>query len=205
MSLETLFVVWPNCLLALPTDFATAWTSSLRGTATPRIFFWRVAPLSTIPPATPTAVAPMATAGPLTLLAAPLRVPTTPPLPAPFWLAVVRFDVLRFAVLRLELLLRLGVDLRALDFFALPLLERPGFERDALPDAVAERLRDAPLDFGLEPELLAARLLLFPLLDVDSVAIRFPFRERACCNFAYPTHQRLNRMQGFCLSTAGFG
>ena len=87
MSFETLFVVWPSCLLALPTLLATDWTSTpeRRGSGIPRIFLRREWRLSTIPPAIPTAVAPTATAGPLTLLAAPLTVPTTPPFPVPFW------------------------------------------------------------------------------------------------------------------------
>ena len=84
MSFETLFDVSPNCLLAFPTVFATFLTSTLgtlRGTGTPRIVFCRRVPLSTKPPATPTAVAPIATAGPLTFDAVLLTVPTTPLLP----------------------------------------------------------------------------------------------------------------------------
>ena len=96
-SFETFFVVWPNCLLALPTLLATALTSTSgrlglpieRGTETPRIVFRRSRPLRTSPPATPTAVAPTATAGPLTLVTAPLTVPTTPLFWAPFRLVLL--------------------------------------------------------------------------------------------------------------------
>ena len=43
MSLETFFVVWPNCLLALPTLLATDWMSTFEKARNrdPRIFFRR--------------------------------------------------------------------------------------------------------------------------------------------------------------------
>ena len=177
MSFETLFDVWPNCLLALPTLLATDWMSTFerRGTGTPRIFFRREWLFSTIPPAIPTAVAPTATAGPLTLLAAPLIVPTTPPFLVPFRLAALRLElallVLRAAPLRLPPRLAAGF------FRAVPLLdvEREAFDR--LLVAAFERLRDEALfelplavdldldlGFGLDPELLdVARAVLRPL------------------------------------------
>ena len=119
----------------------------------------------------PTAVAPTATAGPLTLLAAPLTVPTTPPFPVPFWLAAVR--------LALVLLVRLAAG-----FFRappLPDVDREAFDR--LLVAAFERLRDdalfeLPLDLGLglgldlDPELLdVARVVPFPLREVGWLAI----------------------------------
>ena len=160
MSFETFFVVWPNCLLALPTLLATDWTSTpeRRGSGIPRIFLRREWRLSTSPPATPTAVAPTATAGPLTLLAAPLIVPTTPPFPVPFWLA---------APLRL-----------AAGFLRpLALLDREAVDR--LLVAAFERLRDEALpalplalDLGLDLGLGLAR----ELLDVAR-AVPCPLRE----------------------------
>ena len=171
MSFETLFVVWPNCLLALPTLLATDWRSTFerRGTGIPRTFFRREWPFSTIPPAIPTAVAPTAMAGPLTLLAAPLTVPTTPPFPVPFWLAAVRLAAGFF---------------RAPPF---PDVDREAFDRllvaafDRLLVAAFGRLRDAalfelPLDLGLgldlAPEPLdVARVVLFPLREVGWLAI----------------------------------
>ena len=180
MSFETLFDVWPNCLLALPTLLATDWMSTFerRGTGIPRIFFRREWPFSTIPPAMPTAVAPTATAGPLTLLAAPLIVPTTPPFPVP----------LRLAALRLELALpvlraappRLPPPLAAGFFRALPLPDedRPDVDREAVDRllvAAFERLRvealfefplavDLDFGLGLDPEPPdVARAVLRPL------------------------------------------
>ena len=86
MSFDTLFEVLPRCLLALPTLFATDFTSRSeradlaieRGTGTPRIVLRRMRLFSSKPPATPAAAAPTATAGPPALPAAPLRVSTTP-------------------------------------------------------------------------------------------------------------------------------
>ena len=181
MSFETLFVLWPNCLLALPTLLATAWTSTpdIRGTGTPRMVFRREWPLSTSPPASPTAVAPMATAGPLTLLAAPLMVPTTPLPPLPFWLATLRPALppppLRLAVVldRAAPLLdrdALERDLLERALLERALLERPAVEafgvRDALPVARVERLRDevppllVPLFLALDPDVLDEPRLL---------------------------------------------
>ena len=165
MSLETLFVVLPNCLLALPTFLATDWTSTpdRRGTLIPRTFFRREWPFSTSPPASPTAVAPTATAGPLTLLAAPLIVPTTPPLPEdPFWLAVLRLE------LEPELLLRFAAGFLAAGFLApfVAALERvPDEVLRELPLALAA---DLDLGLGLDPELLdVARPAPCPLREAD--------------------------------------
>ena len=70
MSFDTLFVVWPNCLLALPTLLATDWTSTFesarnrdpRGSSS-----GASGPSARARRRYPTAVAPTATAGPLTL------------------------------------------------------------------------------------------------------------------------------------------
>jgi len=165
MSLETFFVVWPNCLLALPTDLATALRSTSgrpglaieRGTLIPRIVFLRVRPLSIIPPTTPTAVAPTATAGPLTLAADPLMLPRIPLFPVPFWLAV----------LRLELLLRLGLAFRVLPLLERELLERP-LELVLRPLALLERVPPLLERAALErpPELV---LRPFALLEPEAL------------------------------------
>jgi len=185
MSFETLFVVWPNCLLALPTLLATDWRSTFerRGTGTPRIFFRREWPFSTIPPAIPTAVAPTATAGPLTLLAAPLIVPTTPPFPVPFWLAALRLALVllvrRAVPLRLAAL-RLAALRLAAGFFRAPPF--PDVDREAVDRllvAAFGRLRDEalfelPLDLGLDLDLEpldVARAVPFPLREVGWLAI----------------------------------
>ena len=175
MSFETVFEVWPNCLLALPTVFATDFTSRFalpieRGSFTPRIFLRPVRPLSTKPPATPTAAAPTATAGPLALLAAPLSVLT---MPLPFWLVLLRLeppppralDLLRVCGLRLEVereaLLRARVE--ADDFER----DEPPEERDApLPDPPLPEREDR-LAFVFEPEPFDAELLLCPLREAD--------------------------------------
>ena len=87
MSFETFFDVLPSCLLACPSDVASALTSSSeeRGSGTPSTFVRRLRLFSASPPATPTAAAPTANAGPLTLpaacaalLAVLLSVSTTP-------------------------------------------------------------------------------------------------------------------------------
>jgi hypothetical protein len=170
MSLDTVFDVWPNCLLALPTLLATDFTSRSgsfalpieRGRVTPRTFVRRVRRLSTRPPTSPAAAAPTATAGPPALLAAPFSVPT---IPLSFWLVLLRLELaplraldllrvcgLRFAVER-EPLLRARV-------------EADDFERDEPPEA-----RDAPLVF--EPAPFDALLLLCLLGEADLlVAIR---------------------------------
>lgn len=95
MSLDTVFEVWPNLLLALPTFLASDATSRSvrldlpieRGSGTPRILLRRVRLLRAKPPATPARAAPTATAGPPALLAVFLSVPTTPSV---FWLALLR-------------------------------------------------------------------------------------------------------------------
>ena len=166
MSFETLFVVWPNCLLALPTLLATDWMSTFdsRGTGIPRIFLRREWLFSASPPASPTAVAPTATAGPLTLVAAPLIVPTSPPFPVPFWLAVLRLELLRLAAV-----LRLAAGF----FRPFALLDREALARALV--AAFGRLRDEPLPelvrvlelgLGFGPDLLVvARLVLRPLRE----------------------------------------
>jgi hypothetical protein len=183
MSFDTLFVVWPNCLLALPTLLAIFCMSTferlgLRGTGTPRMVFRRLLPLSTSPPATPTAVAPMATAGPLALDAALLTVPTSLPLPDPFRLAVLRLEAFPLP-LRFDVDFR-GVDFRAVGLRALPLVEREAderlfdadLERDPLPEARVARLREEALLALLldRPEPLDERVLC-PPPDVDLVAM----------------------------------
>lgn len=148
MSLDTVLVVSPNCLLALPTVFAIDLTSSSgalseRGSGTPSTFLRRVRDRMSSPPATPAAVAPTATAGPFALPATLLTVPSIPS-----WL-LLRLCVLRFA-------------LEPLERFE-PLLER------------ADALRDDPLrdDRAVAPDelvralLFAAELLDAELLDAD--------------------------------------
>jgi hypothetical protein len=158
MSRDTVFVVWPNCLLALPTDLATDLRSMSgllmeRGTETPSTFFWRVRDRIKSPPATPAtpaAVAPTATAGPLALLATCFTVPTTP-FELSLWLCGARLCALRFAV---EAPDRLELD---------PLLER----REPLP-----------ADRGFAPAELARARLFDPeafedpllLLEVEPLA-----------------------------------
>jgi hypothetical protein len=193
MSFETLFVVCPNCVLALPTLLATALTSTFerrglpmeRGTGTPRIVFRRRRPLSASPPATPTAVAPTASAGPLTLVTAPLMLPTTPSFPVAFWLELRRLEAPRVA-LRPELVFRAVplLEREELVFRAAPLLDREalvrppvaGFERDARSEARVERLSDeapleVPLALPMDPELLDEPRLLCPLREVGSLDI----------------------------------
>jgi hypothetical protein len=176
-SFETFFVVWPNCLLALPTLLATALTSTSgrlglpieRGTETPRIVFRRSRPLRTSPPATPTAVAPTATAGPLTLVRAPLTVPTTPLFWAPFRLVLLRLEAPPLP-LRLEVVFR---DEPLLDLEGLVRLRvgAADFERD-------ERAREpeVPLAFDLDPELFDEPLLPCPLREAGLLAIPHPSR-----------------------------
>jgi hypothetical protein len=172
-SFETVFVVWPNCLLALPTLLAIALTStsgrlglpSERGTETPRIVFRRSRPLRTRPPATPTAVAPTATAGPLTFVTAPLTLPTTPLL----W-AAVRLVLVSLLLLRLEAAFRDDPRLRV----AAAGLERAGFDRDEpLRD---ERVLEAeePPAFDLDAEAFDEPLLLCPPREADLLAIPIP-------------------------------
>ena len=168
MSLDTVFVVWPSCLLALPTVFAIDFTSMSgllieRGTGIPSTFRWRDRERISSPPATPAAVAPTATAGPFALLATSFTVPTKP-----------SFPLLRLCVRRL-LELRLWVVRFALEAVRLePLLERAEPLRDerALgPDelALALLLDAEPFDdllLLLDPEPLADLLLVCLLPDV---------------------------------------
>ena len=103
----------------------------------------------------------MATAGPLTFDAALLTVPTTPPLPVPFWLAVLRFEEL-WLVLRFELDLR-GAAFRAVGLRAVPLLERDAVERLAVAD------------FDRDPPLLVFAVLLLGREDpLDALLLRVP-------------------------------
>ena len=86
MFFDTSFYAFPNCLLALPTVFAIDFMSTFerlglpseRGTGTPRIRLRCMRPRISIPPATPTAVTPTATAGPFALPATFLIVPAMP-------------------------------------------------------------------------------------------------------------------------------
>ena len=86
MFLDTSFDAFPTCLLALPTVLAIDFMSTFerlglpsdRGTGTPRIRLRCLRPRMSIPPATPTAVTPTATAGPLALPATSLIVPAMP-------------------------------------------------------------------------------------------------------------------------------
>jgi hypothetical protein len=128
----------------------------------------------------------MATAGPLTFDAALLTVPTTPPLPVPFWLAVLRFEELWLA-LRFEVDLR-GAAFRAVVFRAVPLLERDAVERLAAADLD----RDPPLLvfvvllLGREDPLDA--LLLRPPLELALVAIlSSPFENVRAVTNGLPT------------------
>jgi hypothetical protein len=164
MSLETLLVVWPKRLLALPMVFAVDLMSrsgdvSERGTLTPKTVFRRMRLRSTSPPATPAAAAPTATAGPLALLAAPLTVSTTP---FELWLDPLRFAVLPAVRPELELfVVRLAVLPLERDE---PLLDLAALLRLRVEAAVFDR--DAPLpDFDLDPEPLAELRLRCPLLD----------------------------------------
>lgn len=181
MSLDTVFVVWPSCLLALPTDLAIDLRSMSgllreRGTGTPSTFFWRVRERIKSPPATPAtpaAVAPTATAGPLALLATCLTVPTTP-FELSLWLCVLRLGVLRFAA---EAAARFELD---------PLLERreplPA-DRAFAPDELA-RVRlfaaDAFDDLLLLLDAEPLDDLLFVLLPEDFLfaATDIPLRSR---------------------------
>lgn len=85
MSFETLFVVFPNRLLAPLTDLATDFRSISpidlpieRGTGTPSTRLRENRLFSTRPPATPAAAAPAATAGPFALPAPRFSVLITP-------------------------------------------------------------------------------------------------------------------------------
>ena len=145
MSFDTFFEVLPSCLLALPSDLAIDCTSSSeeRGSDTPSTLVRLLRLFSASPPATPTAAAPIATAGPLALptacaalLAVLLNVSTTP---FPFWLA----GVLRLRVLRWGLL---APPLERDD----PLLAREAVLRLRVDAADLERLAFAPVDFARE-------------------------------------------------------
>ena len=230
MSFERLFVLCPNCVLALPTRLATALTSAFetrglpmeRGTGTPRIVSRRRRFLSTSPPATATAVAPTASAAPLPLVTAPLPLPTTPSFPVAFWLRVLRLEP-RPAPLRSEPVFRAIpllerealVRLRELVFRAVPLLERElvrppvaGFERDALSEARVERLPEeapleAPFALGLDRDPLDEPRLLFPLREVGSAAnslIPLESRPRVMQERATPPERTPIGMQAFCVN-----
>ena len=173
-SFETVFVVWPNCLLALPTLLAIALTSTSgslalpieRGTVTPRIVFRRSRPLRIRPPATPTAVAPAATAGPLTFVTAPLTLPTTPLL----WAAVRLVLAPLLLLLRPEAAFRDDPRLRV----AAAGFERAGFDRaEPLRD---ERVLEAeePPAFDRDGEAFDEPLLLCPPREADLLAMPIP-------------------------------
>jgi hypothetical protein len=140
-----------------------------RGTEIPRIVFRRSRPLRTRPPATPTAVAPRATAGPLTFVTAPLTLPTTPLLWAALRLVLVPLFPL-LPLLRLEAAFRDDPPLRV----AAADRERAGLERDEpLRDARVLEV-EAPPVFDLDPEALDAPLLLCPPREADLLAMPIP-------------------------------
>ena len=168
--------------------------SKVREAGIPRIFLRREWRFSTSPPAIPTAVAPTATAGPLTLLAAPLIVPTTPPFPVPFWLG------------------REPLRLAAGFFRPLALLDREAVDR--LLVAAFERLRDEALaalalalglDLGFALDLGSAQScwtwhVPCPVRSVKPAEWPFSLplgRERAVCDDGYPSASRANRLQAF--------
>jgi hypothetical protein len=229
MSLDTFFEASPNCLLALPTVLATDFASRSarpplrieRGSGTPRTFLGRVRLLSTKPPATPAAPAPMATAGPPALLAAFLSKSTRPLV---FWLVLLRpllappleFDLLRlwerrFAPLPLEpaepllereALLRLRVDallrlrVEADDFER----DEPPGERDEPLRLVAPPERDDPLALGFEREPSDELLFLCPPRDADLLlAIPHPFSQRVPASFReYPSFGAITQERIVC-------
>jgi hypothetical protein len=133
----------------------------------------------------------MATAGPLTFDAALLTVPTTPPLPEPFWLAV-----LRLALLDDGFRAGLRAGLREDEGFrALPLLERDDDGRLLAADFD----RDDPLllDLRLGCEAPLDELLLRVPLELGLVAILSlpPSRTCALSQMAYPARVQGNRLQ----------
>ena len=133
--------------------------------------------------------------------------PTIPLFPVPFWLAVLRLELLlRLVVLAFRVLLERPFELvlrplaleRVLPLVERAALERPpevvlrplallepeallrppdaGFERDALPEAAAERLRDEappelPFAVGFDPAPLDAPRVPCRLLEAGLVAI----------------------------------
>src|SRR5215204_5910471 len=190
MCFDTVFEVWPNCLLALLTVLAMDFASKSgrlglpieRGTVTPRTLLRRARFFSARPPATPAAAAPTASAGPLALLAACLTVPTTP---FSLWL----FAELRFPPLLLE-------------------REEPVFEREALLRAPVEDAdvferdeplrplpaRGDPLAFVLEPELFEELVLVRPLREADLLLdIVILWSRRFPCALRYPLRYADNR------------
>lgn len=203
MSLEMVFELSPNCLLALPTVLATDLTSrsgrpaflSARGTGTPRTFLGRVRLLSASPPAIPATPAPTATAGPRTLLAALFTVPTRP---VSVWL--VRWLVAGERRAELDLLrvwgrlaaLPLPLD-RAEPFAERRALLRLRAEADCRWEALPPD-RDALLGFAFEPDPFDEPLLLCPEREADLVlAIPHPFlRDPALPAFGVPTTRTAN-------------
>lgn len=201
MSFDTVFDVWPNCLLALPTLLATDLTSRSgsfalpieRGRVTPRTFVRRVRRLSANPPATPTAAAPTATAGPLALLATFLTVPT---MRLPFWLALLRLEPPPRRVLGLLRVcgLRFGAERDAL---LRARVEAADLERDEEPEERDAPLRAPPLPeredrlaLAFEAEPLDVLLLLCRLAEADLlVAIRdtLPIENICISSFGVPT------------------
>ena len=175
MSFETFFDVWPNCLLALPTAFAADFTSRsdrpdfaiARGTGMPSTFLRRGRLVRITPPTIPAVAAPTATAGPLSLPAASLIVPTTPP--ADLAARPLELWRLRFAVVAAERddpLLERDRALRARAAFAFA----PG------PFAEALLLR-VPLAAGLLADLALADLALADLPLVALPAADLPAAE----------------------------
>jgi hypothetical protein len=195
MSLDTLFEVWPNCLLALPTLLATDFTSMSarlafpieRGSGTPRIFLRRVRLLSTKPPATPAAAAPTASTGPLGLLAAFLSVPS---MPLPFWLALLRLapppprelDLLWLWAPRVAPFAREREPLVGREALRRLCVDGDDFDREEPPEERGERLRDEPrreredpLASVFEPEPFDELLLRCPLLEA-ALPLAIPHR-----------------------------
>ena len=157
MSLDTLFDVFANCVLASPTVFASDFGSTLGrclGTGMPSTVFLRPRPFRAIPPAMPAAAAPTAIAGPLALPAADLTVPTIPwAAPLPLLLLLVRAGV----EARLDVAARLAPPDDEADF-ARPFDD--AVERLVPPDPLVARAAVVPLR-----ALAVVERRLVPLLD----------------------------------------
>jgi hypothetical protein len=172
MSFDTVFEVWPNCLLALPTVLATDFTS-ISGSGTPKTLFGRARLLSAKPPATPAAAAPTAIAGPPALPAAVFTVPT---MPLPFFAleerwAAGRLDLLGFRVEAAGL--ERPFDERAFDALVLARLAL-FLLRLALLLLRLALLGLALLLLRLEPPWLRLEPLLAWLLDEAALLLAIP-------------------------------
>ncbi len=221
MSFDTFFEVLPSCLLALPSVLAIDCTSSSeeRGSDTPSTLVRLLRLLSASPPATPTAAAPIASAGPLALpaacaalLAVLLIVSTTP---FPFWLAgVLRLCVLRFDLLAPPLerdeplpardaVLRLRADaaeLERLDFAPVDFV-RDDFAREGF---AAVDFAAADFAFVLDPDPSAEVLLRCPLRALDLLlAIPIPHSLRgdfSCWSPVAQHYGEITQHAGLCKS-----